>query len=154
MGEVCFICNKHKGSIPTTGEPIFEDDYVYVGHIDNNSKPNYLGHIMIDLKRHIPTLAEMIPEEAKSLGVMMARLSKALKDVEKAEHVYALVSGNSVPHLHMHIVPRYPSTPEQYWGPILAFAVYESPNARMDPNLEVIELCKRIKLYFEDNPYE
>ncbi|QOY35396.1 HIT family protein [Anaerobacillus isosaccharinicus] len=147
----CFICDKHNGTITTAGNTIYEDDYIYVGHIDNNGKPNYLGHIMIDLKRHVPTLAEMNPEEAKAFGVMMARLSKALKEVEDAEHVYALVSGNSVPHLHMHLVARYPNTPEQYWGP---FSVYDAPNARMGENSEVMELCNRIKTYLETNPYE
>jgi histidine triad (HIT) family protein len=39
-------------------------------------------------------------------------------DSEKAEHVYSLVSGNSVSHLHMHLTARYPNTPEEYWGPM------------------------------------
>lgn len=151
MEENCFICNKHHGTILTSGATIYEDDYVYVGHIDNNGNPNYLGHLMIDLKRHVPTLAEMNPDEARAFGVIMARLSRALKEIENAEHVYALVSGNSVPHLHMHLVARYPNTPEQYWGP---FAVYDSPNARMGNNNEVIDLCNRIRDYLETNPYE
>ncbi|QOR64858.1 HIT family protein [Cytobacillus suaedae] len=151
MGDHCFICKKHNGSITVVGNVIYEDQYVYVGHIDNNGKPNYLGHLMIDLKRHVPTLAEMNPEEAKGFGVIMARLSKALKEVEKADHVYALVSGNNVPHLHMHLVARYPNTPEQYWGP---FAVYDSPNARMGNDHDVVELCHRIKVYLETNSYE
>ncbi len=151
MVEHCFICNKHNGSIKVAGTVIYEDEYVYVGHIDNNGKPNYLGHLMIDLKRHVPTLAEMNLEEAKAFGVIMARVSKALKEVEKADHVYALVSGNNVPHLHMHVVARYPNTPEQYWGP---FAVYDSPNARMGNDNDVVELCHRIKEYLESNPYE
>jgi len=37
--EDCFICNKHKGSIETVGSAIYEDDYVYVGHIDHNGQP-------------------------------------------------------------------------------------------------------------------
>jgi histidine triad (HIT) family protein len=147
----CFICEKHKGTIKTAGATIYEDEYVYVGHIDNNGKPNYLGHIMIDLKRHVPTLAEMNLDEASAFGVIMAKISRALKESEKAEHVYALVSGNSVPHMHMHLVARYPNTPEQYWGP---FAVYDSPNARMGDNDEVINLCNRIKIYLETTPYE
>jgi histidine triad (HIT) family protein len=151
MGENCFICNKHNGTIKTAGVTIYEDDFVYVGHIDQDGKPNYMGHIMIDLKRHVPTLADMNLEEASAFGVMMARVSKALKEMEGAEHVYALVSGNSVPHLHMHLVARYPNTPEQYWGP---FAVYDSPNARMGGNSEVIELCKRIKIYLETAQYD
>jgi histidine triad (HIT) family protein len=54
MGENCFICNKHKGTITTAGVTIYEDDFIYVGHIDQDGKPNYLGHMMIDLKRHVP----------------------------------------------------------------------------------------------------
>ncbi|MEH7124239.1 HIT family protein [Bacillus sp. JJ1532] len=151
MNANCFICKKHKGELQTSGVLIYEDEYVYVGHIDSNGKPNYLGHLMVDLKRHVPTLAEMNPEEAKAFGMIMARVSKALKETEKAEHIYAVVSGNAVPHLHMHLVARYPNTPEEYWGP---FAVYDSPNARMGDNSEVIEVCNRLKTFLEMNPYE
>jgi histidine triad (HIT) family protein len=151
MSENCFICDKHQGNIQTAGVMIYENDYVYVGHIDRNGQPNYLGHIMIDLKRHVPTLAEMDLEEAKAFGVMMARVSKALKETEGAEHIYAVVSGNSVPHLHMHLIARYPGTPKEFWGP---FEVYDSPNARMGDNILVIELCNRIKSFLEMNPYE
>lgn len=150
-GKDCFICQKHKEEIQTVGVKIFEDDYLYVGHIDKTKEANYLGHIMIDLKRHVATLSEMNPEEAKAFGVMMARISKALMESEKAEHVYALVSGNSVPHLHMHLVARYPGTPEEFWGPL---DVYDSPNARMGDSEEVIKICNRIKAYMEVNPYE
>ena len=147
----CFICNKHTGNIETAGVMIYEDEYVYVGHIDRNGKPNYLGHIMIDLKRHVPTLAEMTVEEAKAFGVIMARVSKALKGSENAEHIYSLVSGNSVPHLHMHLVARYPNTPKQYWGPM---DVYDWEDAPMGDNNDVIALCIRIKTYLENNQYE
>jgi histidine triad (HIT) family protein len=142
----CFICNKHAGTISTSGATIYEDQYVYVGHIDRNSKPNYLGHIMIDLKRHAPTLADMTVEEAKAFGVIMARVSKALVESENAEHLYSLVSGNSVPHLHMHIVARYPDTPKEYWGPM---DVYDWEDAPMGDNSQVTHLCNRLKTYLE-----
>ena len=71
----CFICNKHAGKIETAGHVIYENDYVYVGHIDRNGNPNYLGHIMIDLKRHVPTLAEMTVDEAQAFGLTMAKVS-------------------------------------------------------------------------------
>ncbi|MDZ5473100.1 HIT family protein [Bacillus sp. 31A1R] len=151
MNDSCFICNKHKGHLQTDGVVIYENEYVYVGHIDNQGKPSYLGHLMIDLKRHVPTLAEMTPDEAKSFGVMVSRVSKALKETESAEHIYAVVAGNAVPHLHMHLVARYPHTPEEYWGP---FAVQEAPNAKMGNPNDVTELCKRIKSYLEMTPYE
>ncbi len=143
----CFICNKHAGKIETAGTVIYEDDYVYVGHIDRNGNPNYLGHIMIDLKRHVPTLAEMTTDEAQAFGLIMAKVSRALKGSENAEHVYALVSGNSVPHLHMHLVARYPNTPKEFWGPM---EVYDWEDAPMGDNAQVMALCNRLKDFLED----
>lgn len=147
----CFICNKHTGNIETSGVTIYEDEYVYVGHIDRAGNPNYLGHLMIDLKRHVPTLGDMNMDEAMAFGKIMARVSKVLMETEKAEHIYSLVSGNSVPHLHMHLVPRYPNTPKQYWGPN---EVYDWKDAPMGDNDEVIELCTRIINYLEVEQYE
>lgn len=146
MEECCFICSKHAGNISTSGVMIYEDDSIYVGHIDRDGKPNYLGHIMIDLKRHAPTLADLTTEEAKAFGIMMARVSKSLMESEQAEHIYAFVSGNSVPHLHMHLVARYPNTPKEFWGPS---EVYDWKDAPMGNNQDVINLCTRLKAYFE-----
>lgn len=151
MTESCFICDKHQGRIQTAGVPIYEDDYVYVGHIDSNGQQNYLGHLMIDLKRHVPTLGDMKPEEACAFGLSMGKISKALKESANAEHVYAVVSGNAVPHVHMHIIPRYPNTPKQFWAP---FAVYDAPNAKMGNESEVVEFCQKVKSYLEKTPYE
>lgn len=151
MEESCFICNKHAGIIKTDGVLIYQDEFVYVGHIDNNGGQGYLGHLMIDLKRHAPTLGDMTLNEAKAFGVIVAKVSKALMESEGAEHIYSLVSGNSVPHLHMHIVPRYPGTPEQYWGPM---AVREWSEAPIGGEVETTELCLRIKNYLETNAHE
>jgi len=30
-------------------------------------------------------------------------------------HVYAAVIGDEVPHLHLHLLPRFPGTPREYW---------------------------------------
>ncbi|MDV2884854.1 HIT family protein [Alkalihalophilus pseudofirmus] len=147
----CFICQKHSNRLQTSGVKIYENDYVYVGHIDRNGDPNYLGHIMIDLKRHVPTLGDMNMEEAKTFGMITARVSKALIESENAEHIYSYVMGDAVPHLHMHLVPRYPNTPKEHWGPT---AVYEWEDAPIGGNEEVIQLCNRIKTYLENHTNE
>jgi histidine triad (HIT) family protein len=151
MENSCFICNKHKGTIKTAGVKIYEDEYVYVGHIDRKGEKCYLGHIMIDLKRHVPTLGDMNIAEAKAFGVIMSRVSKALMDCENAEHVYALVSGDAVPHLHMHVKPRYPDTPKDFWA---IHKLNDWPGAPMGDNQQVTELCNRIKSYLENNSHE
>ncbi|MCM2980371.1 HIT family protein [Niallia circulans] len=151
METNCFICDKHKGIIKTAGIPIYENEYVYVGHIDRKGKGSYLGHLMIDLKRHIPTLAEMTNDEAKAFGLIISRVSKALKETENAEHIYALVSGNSVPHLHLHLIARYPNTPERYWGPT---ELYDWPEAPIANEEEMSSLCKKIKNYLANEVFE
>ncbi len=151
MVKDCFICQKHKGGIPTAGSVIYEDDEVYIGHIDKRQPEHYLGHIMIDVKRHVAALADMSRREAEAFGVAMARVSQALMQCEQAEHVYALVSGNSVSHVHMHLVARYPGTPTAYWGPM---EVYDAPNARIGTSAEVEALCKRIRNFMEETVYE
>jgi histidine triad (HIT) family protein len=151
MNKECFICRKHNGDIQTSGVKIYEDEFVYVGHIDKGGNPSYLGHIMIDLKRHAPSLGDMTMEEAKAFGVIMARVSKAIKETEGAEHIYSLVSGNSVPHLHMHIIPRYPGTPQDFWGPN---EVYDWPEAPFGQNEEIVKVCERIKYYLGEHPHE
>ncbi|AGX04917.1 HIT family hydrolase [Bacillus sp. NRRL B-14911] len=150
MGD-CFICNKHQGKINTSGSVIYGDEFVYVGHIDRGGKPVYLGHLMIDLKRHAPTLADLTMGEASAFGKSMARISRALKESEGAEHIYSLVSGNAVPHLHMHLVPRYPGTPEKHWGPM---SVYDWEQAPMGDEEEVSEICRRIKSYLEEQKHD
>lgn len=138
----CFICDKHRSIIKTAGTTIYENEWVYVGHIDREGKPNYAGHVMIDLKRHVPGMADMTGEEASAFGIAMSRVSRALTESEGAEHVYALVSGNSVPHLHMHLVARYPGTPEEHWGPM---DVYDWEKAPMVGEEEIVSLCMRLK---------
>jgi histidine triad (HIT) family protein len=151
MSDDCFICEKHSGLITTAGVKIYEDEFVYVGHIDRKGKPNYLGHIMIDLKRHVATLGEMNKQEAMIFGWTMARVSKALQESEEAEHVYALVSGNSVPHVHMHLVARYRNTPKEHWGPM---EVYDWNDAPMGDEEEVVKLCKRLTSYLDNTTHD
>lgn len=108
---------KHKGNITVPGGAIYEDELVYVGHVHWDSEETYLGYVMIDIKRHVPGLAELTDEEAKRFGLISSRVSKALKESEGAEHIYTFVSGNGVPHMHMHIIPRYANTPKEFWSP-------------------------------------
>ena len=85
----CYICRKHRGEITIPGGAIYEDDLLYAGHIKiDEQQPTYLGYLMIETKRHTPGLAELTDAEAQAIGLLAARLSRALKASEGAEHVY------------------------------------------------------------------
>ncbi len=139
----CFICQKHRGEIVVPGGAIYEDTLVYAGHVGAGQGSVYLGHLIAELKRHAPGLAEQTNEEAQALGALVARLSRALKASEGAEHIYLFVFGDQVPHLHLHIVPRYPGTPKEYWDT----RIDEWPEAPHGGSAEVAALCERLRVY-------
>lgn len=139
----CFICRKHRGEVSIPGGAIYEDDLLYVGHaqVPEGQTTVYLGYLMVEPKRHVPGLADLMDLEAQALGLIVARLSRALKTSEKVEHVYAFVLGDLVPHLHIHVVPRYPGAPREYWG----VRVDEWPDAPRGGAQEMTALCVRLR---------
>jgi histidine triad (HIT) family protein len=117
MPDDCPICRKHRGDLPTPGGPVYEDELIFAGHsfdLEGTGAETYLGHLLIEPKRHVPGLADLTGDEATLVGRLAASLARALKESEGAEHVYSAVIGHHVPHLHVHVFPRYPGTPPEY----------------------------------------
>jgi len=139
----CLICRKHRGEVPVPGGAIAEDDLVYAGHaqIRPGQAAAYLGYLMVEPKRHAPGLQHLREDEARALGLWVARLSRALVAVERADHVYAFVLGDQVAHVHVHVVPRYPGAPAEYRGP----HVDEWPEAPRGGPAEIEALCERLR---------
>ena len=101
----------------------------------------YLGYLFAEPRRHAPGLADLTDAEAQAIGLLVARLSRALVASEGAEHVYAFVLGDGVPHLHVHLVPRYPGAPRRYWG----VHVDEWPEAPRGGAPDIAALCARLR---------
>ena len=75
------------------------------------------------------------------MGVLVARLSRALREVAGAEHVYLFGIGDGVAHVHLHVVARYPGAPREYYGP----KVDEWPDAPHGGPDEIAALCDRLR---------
>jgi histidine triad (HIT) family protein len=82
------------------------------------------------------------------VGSWSALASKALRDAAGAEHVYAAVIGDAVPHLHVHLLPRFPGTPREYWWT----RVDEWPEARRGGSAEIAALVRELRSYLADRP--
>jgi histidine triad (HIT) family protein len=118
-GVDCFVCGKHRQGDHVEGGVIYSDDLVYAGHCHLLAKPDIsLGWLMVEPRRHVAELADLTDSEAAALGSLVSRLARALHQSEGAEHVYSFVLGDglAIPHLHIHVIPRYPGTPREYWG--------------------------------------
>ncbi len=141
----CFICRKHRGEIVLPGGAIYEDDQCYIGHILDAQKPEkaYLGYLMVEPKRHVAGLAELTDAEAQAIGLQVTRASQALKACTDAVHIYAFVLGDHVSHVHIHVVPRYPGAPRDYWGT----HVTDWPEAPRGDAKAIEQLCERLRTY-------
>jgi histidine triad (HIT) family protein len=145
----CFVCRKHReqGTL-LPGGPVGEDELVVVSHLSpvapgradpasgRADRPVYLGHLLVEPRRHAPGLPDLTGAEAERVGWWCATASRALRDMAGAEHVYAAVIGDGVDHLHVHLLPRYPGTPREYWWD----RVDEWPGARrgLEPQITVL----------------
>jgi histidine triad (HIT) family protein len=102
----CLFCKIISGEIPSY--KIYEDDFAYA-FLD--IYPTSEGHTIVLPKKHFQRFTEMSEEEASSLFASVNRVAKA---VEKALDVPGSniglnngeVAGQSVPHVHVHIIPR------------------------------------------------
>ncbi len=148
--EDCFVCQKHRdrGAL-VPGGPVAEDELVLVSHVatpealGREGATAYLGHLFVEPRRHVPGLADLNDAEARSVGWWCMRASRALRDVARAEHVYAAVFGDGVPHLHVHLLPRFPGTPREYWG----IHVNQWPQARRGTAAQIEVLVHELRGY-------
>lgn len=140
MGD-CLFCNIQRGQIPAVGGPLYEDDLVYAHHFYAENKSNYLGHLIVETKRHAPEFADLTHTEAQAVGLLITRLSSALKACTGAEKVYAEFYGEVTPHLHVHLMARYPNTPQKY----LRWNVSDWPDAPRGGVDEIVSLCQRLR---------
>lgn len=139
--EICPFCRQQQGEVPVVGGVLYEDHHVYACHLQREGEPTYLGSVQVETKRHVPTYAELTEDEARALGLLVSRISRALKVCTGVEHVYVYFFGEVIPHLHTFVVARYPDAPEAYWR----LRVSEWPDAPRGDPAEVAAFCDRLR---------
>lgn len=137
----CLFCNIQQGVTQPTGGPIYEDDLVYAHHAHFDEGPAYLGSLALETKRHTPDFADLTSAEAQALGLLIARLSRALKICTGAEKVYVEFYAEVTPHLHAFLTARYPNTPAEY----LRWNVKHWPDAPRGDEQAIAALCQRLR---------
>ena len=143
MNNECFVCRKHRGLEIVPGGAIFEDELIYISHSQlwQDETEHYLGHVFIEPKRHAPQLADLTKEESKAIGYYTSIVAKALIETLGVDHVYSFVIGDHVPHVHVHVIGRYPGAPRDYWG----VSVDEWPDAPKGTAEEIEKVADRIR---------
>lgn len=75
---------------------------------------NFPGYCILYLGRHASELFQLTPQERASLVEDVAALAQAIWNVCKPSKLNYAILGNELPHLHVHVIPRYPN--DGWWG--------------------------------------
>ncbi len=110
----CIFCEIANGNIPSS--TIYEDDQVRA-ILDIN--PASLGHVLVLPKKHCTSLLDPAADEATIHAVfeVAAKLARRMDEVLKPDGINLVSNmkegaGQTVEHLHVHLIPRYTDHPE------------------------------------------
>jgi histidine triad (HIT) family protein len=100
----CKFCQIIAGEIPA--HFVLDTDEV-VAFLDH--RPLFPGHTLVLPRGHVETLADLPPDEVGPFFRQVQRVEAAVRTAMEAEGSFVAennVVSQSVPHLHVHVVPR------------------------------------------------
>ncbi len=103
----CIFCKIVAGEIPAV--KVLDEELV-LAFMDIN--PASRGHLLVIPKRHAGDIFEISEADLAAVTGATKRCARAVKEALKAEGVTVLqlngrAAGQVVPHLHVHIMPRW-----------------------------------------------
>lgn len=103
----CIFCKIAAGEIPSN--TLYEDDKVKVIF---DISPATLGHALVIPKEHAANVFEIQDDLLAHAHIVAKKIAAALKEATGCKGVNILqnngeVAGQSVFHLHIHVIPRY-----------------------------------------------
>jgi histidine triad (HIT) family protein len=84
-------------------------------------RPLFFGHTLLVPKRHVVLLSDLPADEVPEFFLTAQRLERAVEDGLHADGSMILINNvvsQSVPHLHLHVIPRNRRDGLRFWlGP-------------------------------------
>lgn len=113
----CVFCKILKGEIPSC--KIYEDDHAIV-FLD--IAPFEKGHVLVVPKIHARQITDLPVEEFRPLLEVVQKTAKALKEKLPCDGINILQNNGAcamqtVPHVHIHLIPRWNTGKELNWTP-------------------------------------
>ncbi len=105
--EQCPFCAIVAGDDPDVRE-VYRNEHVVAFF---PTEPAVLGHVLVVPRRHVEDIWGLLPEESTELSTAVLHLSAALRSALLPEGLNVIQSNGeaatqTVPHLHVHLVPR------------------------------------------------
>jgi len=131
----CIFCKIIAGEIPAV--KVLDEELV-LAFMDIN--PSSQGHMLVAPKRHAENIFEISEGDLAAVTAAVKRCANAAKEALKAEGVTVLqlngrASDQIVPHLHIHIIPRWENDG-------LSISSWEMKPGNME---EIKDIARRVK---------
>lgn len=116
--EDCIFCKIAAGEIPS--KTLYEDESF---RVILDISPASKGHAIILPKNHAANLYELSDEDASKIFVIAKKVATVMQDILHCDGLNVLqnngeAAGQSVFHLHVHLIPRYKDdTVNIKWAP-------------------------------------
>jgi len=114
--ELCPLCEYMEGRLPCS--KIVRGKYVSAFM---NLRQRSVGSVLVAPHRHVQALTMLNTDEAHELIDLTNRIGRAVVDALKPQGLHSWCNvgepaGQSLPHLHFQIVPRYEDVPYTFVG--------------------------------------
>jgi diadenosine tetraphosphate (Ap4A) HIT family hydrolase len=110
----CTECEVLEGARPVAGGILHREGGLAI-HLLSDPSP-LPGWLVLTSERHARGWYDLPAAELAALGPLAARVMAAQRRALGAEHVYAFAIGDVLLHFHLHLVPRFPDTPDRLRG--------------------------------------
>jgi histidine triad (HIT) family protein len=100
----CIFCDIVSSKVPA--QCVLDEPHA-LGFLD--TRPVFKGHVLIVPRVHVATLLEIDPAELGGLFATVQRVARAVTEGLGADGTFVAMNNTisqSVPHLHVHVVPR------------------------------------------------
>ena len=124
--DACGICK-----VNTADGALFENDRWLVRRMPPGI--GVPGWLMLNTQRHVAGPAYFDDGEAASFGPTLRHLERVLEDLTGALRIYTAAMGESFPHFHAHLVPRY----EQMPNDASAWSIFDLPRATQEGEVTI-----------------
>jgi histidine triad (HIT) family protein len=124
--DTCTFCRIVAGALPAVTVLDTPDLLAFL-----DAKPVFRGHVLLVPKVHVTTLKELPAELVGPFAATAQRLEAAVEEGLAVPGSLVLVNNvvsQSVPHLHLHVIPRRPKDGLRFWlGPRHPYTAEDPP---------------------------
>ncbi|KAK7509310.1 HIT-like domain-containing protein [Phyllosticta citriasiana] len=115
-----------------------------------NLKPLLPGHVLVCPRRVVPRLSQLSTAEISDLFLTVQRVSRMIERVYAADALNVAIqdgvaAGQSVPHVHAHVIPRSSGDMEARGGGDRVYEMLEGEEGDVGGALREVERVRRVR---------